>query len=366
MTALVNRYDSVCINVVRPTMKTLVDTYKNMITSTDFSDEQHLQVLLKNLQNVFSEFKAHEHIENSLIMKQLKNKLRAASVTSAAVCNCHNDNRLSEMLHLVLDGYKLTQKTTTERQNYGDRLKTALEDFTKKFIPHMEEEEMVFQPMLMQYFSYDELKELKAKVIEQHHITKSQEEVHNEKCVADYKESDDTCEEDINQSGDHFSNLPTEICQKIFSFLGPKDLVKISQVSKRWKHLTKDPTLWTHMYPVHWAQGNWSFFPEPLGGVDGPGLVFKKFTDIGSYSCIDEDADFDDSEDSDGTDGVESDDLKQILLEAKLLTAVVKYLLPTVGEGVKVFDLAYSRGLSSSLVLIFIIKLYLNYTLMRY
>ncbi|KAK0062529.1 F-box/LRR-repeat protein 5 [Biomphalaria pfeifferi] len=332
-------------------MKTLVDTYKNLITSTDFSDGQNLQVLLRNLQNVFSEFKAHEHIENSLIMKRLKIKLRAASVTNAAVCNCHNDNRLSEMLHLVLDGYKLTQKTKTERQNYGDRLKKALEDFTKKFIPHMEEEEMVFQPMLMQYFSYDELKELKAKVIEQHDMSKSQEESIQEKYVDDSKESDG--EQNRVEKEDHFSKLPNEICQQIFALLSPKDLVKISQVSKRWQHLSKDPALWCRLYPVHWAQGNWSFYPEPQGGVDGPGVdvkVLKRFSELGSYSCLDEDADFDDSEDSDGAEVDDPESHKQILSEAKMLTAIVKYLLPVVGEGVKVFDLAYSRGLSNSLV----------------
>lgn len=45
----------------------------------------------------------------------------------------------------------------------------------------------VFQPMLMQYFSYEELKELKAKVIYQHDISKQseQEEYHHEKFVED-------------------------------------------------------------------------------------------------------------------------------------------------------------------------------------
>ena len=40
----------------------------------------------------------------------------------------------------------------------------------------------VFQPMLIEYFTYDELKELKAKVIQQHR-EKVEEEVADEKCM---------------------------------------------------------------------------------------------------------------------------------------------------------------------------------------
>ena len=74
--------------------------------STDFADELHFKTLLHNLHNVFMEFKAHEQIENILIMGKLSDKLRAMSVTSAAVCNCHSDNRLTDMLELVIGGYK--------------------------------------------------------------------------------------------------------------------------------------------------------------------------------------------------------------------------------------------------------------------
>ncbi|CAL1544915.1 unnamed protein product [Lymnaea stagnalis] len=348
-------------------MKKLVHKYSDLITTTDFRDEDHLTTLLENLKNVFSEFKAHERIENMLIMKRLRIKLRAASVTSAAVCNCHSDNRLTDMLDLVLDGYRWTQKTERERQLYGRKLRHALEDFTQNFIPHMEEEEEVFQPMLMQYFSYEELKELKAKVIQQHCISKQHEDYLHEKFVADSCEcniyvcalmfkvffsADESCDtESIDQ--DHFSQLPNEIFQQIFSYLGPKDLARVGQVSQRWNHLSKDPSLWSKLYPVHWAQGNWSFFPEPVGGVDGPGFGNKIPKDLDgteSYICLDEDADIDDSGDSDETDSVDSDVHKQILKEAKMLTGIVKYLLPHVGQGVKVCDLAYSRGLSSSLV----------------
>ena len=76
------------------------------VMSTDFRDKVHLTSLLQNLHNVFTELKAHERIENMYIMGGLRSKLRAASISDPAVCNCHSDNRLTEMQDLVLDGYE--------------------------------------------------------------------------------------------------------------------------------------------------------------------------------------------------------------------------------------------------------------------
>ncbi|CAG5117890.1 unnamed protein product [Candidula unifasciata] len=330
-------------------MKKLVHKYSNMITTTDFRDEVDLTTLLKNLMNVFTEFKAHEQIENILIMRKLKNKLKAASVTSAAVCNCHSDNRLTDMLDLVVDGYRWAHKTEQERQVYGNKLMNALDIFTQNFIPHMEEEEEVFQPMLMQYFSYEELKDLKAKVIYQHYISKKHEEYHHEKFVEDLFKSEDQLE----LTECHFSKLPDETCLQIFSFLGPRDLLRLGQVSQSFLQLSRDPSLWSQLHPVHWSRGNWSFSPESIGGVEGLGFPLSNIHEEDEQEacvCVDEDADIDESEDSDTAENVEAEGQKQILKEVRMLTAIVKYLLPQVGSGVKVCDLAYSRGLSSSLV----------------
>lgn len=113
------------------------------VSESNFADISHLTNLLENLANTFKEFKAHEQIENKYIMKKLKDKLRALSVRNTAVCNCHSDNQLTDILELVQDGYKCTQKTETDRKNFGTKLRKALEDFTETFIPHMEEEEAV-------------------------------------------------------------------------------------------------------------------------------------------------------------------------------------------------------------------------------
>ena len=45
------------------------------------------------------------------------------------------------MLNFIKDGFN--KKTVQDRVNFGLMLKHALEEFTAKFIPHMEEEEEV-------------------------------------------------------------------------------------------------------------------------------------------------------------------------------------------------------------------------------
>ena len=99
--------------------------------------------VLEQLCHTFHVFKAHEQIENRFIMRRLKEKLMALDITDAAVCNCHSDNRLAEMMTMVLEGYRWAQKSLEERLKYRLRLKKALEDFTNDFIPHMKEEEEV-------------------------------------------------------------------------------------------------------------------------------------------------------------------------------------------------------------------------------
>lgn len=68
---------------------------------------------------------------------------------------------------MLKDGY-----TCTDRITFGSRLRKAVTEFTEKFIPHMAEEEEVFQPLLVKYFAREELLLLKEQVIQQHEIWK--------------------------------------------------------------------------------------------------------------------------------------------------------------------------------------------------
>ena len=53
------------------------------------------------------------------------------------------DNQLIDMLNLFEDGYKCRKKSEADRSNFGLKLRQALEEFTRTFLPHMAEEEQV-------------------------------------------------------------------------------------------------------------------------------------------------------------------------------------------------------------------------------
>lgn len=68
---------------------TCINLYWFQLERTNFSDYVDMQLLLQSLSEAFEEFKKHEQIENNLIMKKLKNKLKQLSIKNTAVCNCH-------------------------------------------------------------------------------------------------------------------------------------------------------------------------------------------------------------------------------------------------------------------------------------
>lgn len=316
-------------------MKELVCKYLDMLTATNFANVGHLTKLLENLIKTFQEFIAHEQIENQFIMKKLKNKLRSLSIQNTAVCNCHKDNRLTDMLKFLQDGYKCTKKSELDRHNYGLQLRQALEDFTEDFLPHMEEEEEVFQPLLMQHFSFEELKQIKATVIQQHF--KAEPEEVPEKCVADVKscKPEKDVQEPVTKVTDlGIENLPDEILLKVFCHLNPLQLSRCAQVSRRWNNLAMDGSLWTQLYPVSWAKGDWN----AKHGVDEEDRinVEKEM----SSKAFDEDADIDETDDWD-------EEAREIKFQSSMLILMCKHLLPRVGRTIKHCDLAYSRGLTN-------------------
>ncbi|XP_063086471.1 F-box/LRR-repeat protein 5-like [Cavia porcellus] len=132
----------------------------SLLSKTNFSNNNDFHALLQSLYATFKEFKMHEQIENEYIIGLLQQR-------SQTIYNVHSDNKLSEMLSLFEKGLK-NVKNEYEQLNYAKQLKERLEAFTRDFLPHMKEEEEVFQPMLMEYFTYEELKDIKKKVIAQH------------------------------------------------------------------------------------------------------------------------------------------------------------------------------------------------------
>ncbi|XP_054713378.1 F-box/LRR-repeat protein 5-like [Uloborus diversus] len=320
-------------------MKQLVDVYSEKLTCTDFKDYAAVESLLHDLHDTFCEFKSHEQIENKYIMRKLKKRLKSLSIHDAAVCNCHSDNQLSDMLALVKDGYSCTSKPEAERINFGVKLENALREFTGSFLPHMKEEEEVFQPMLMKYFEYEELKCLKEQVLEEHskwHLYETDNEKHFfEAAEADLKI--DTATQTVESN---FSKLPPEVLSHIFSFLSPQELLNCSAVNRHWYNLSREPCLWKEIYPCYWAHGVWESYDysheERCEKFYGSNFKINQVRD--------EDADVDESEDNSSNDS----DLNAN--ELKTLKSIITYLLPQIGSGVQKIVLSSSRTLSSSLL----------------
>ncbi|MPD03160.1 hypothetical protein E2C01_098784 [Portunus trituberculatus] len=67
------------------------------MSCVDFRDVPEVVSLLQDLDTTLWEFKSHESIENIFIMDQLKNRLKQHQISNTAVCDCHNDNQLSDV-----------------------------------------------------------------------------------------------------------------------------------------------------------------------------------------------------------------------------------------------------------------------------
>nr|XP_013815420.1 PREDICTED: F-box/LRR-repeat protein 5 isoform X2 [Apteryx mantelli mantelli] len=240
----------------------------------------------------------HEQIENECIIGLLQQRSRT-------VYNVHSDNKLSEMLSLFEKGLK-NVKNEYEQLNYAKQLKERLEAFTRDFLPHMKEEEEVFQPMLMEYFTYEELKDIKKKVIAQHCSQKEAAEFRGlskwnqaEELQKVFKYSvDEKADQETEVTGHttDITNLPPEVMLTIFSYLNPQELCQCSQVSTEWSQLAKTGSLWKHLYPVRWARGDWYSGPAAdLETEPDEEWVKNRKDESRAFQEWDEDADIDES-----------------------------------------------------------------------
>jgi len=306
-----------------------------------------LEDLLQEVYLVMWEFKSHEFIENTFIMEKLKAKLRAQQVYNKLVCNCHNDSELYNIIVLVEKVY--AADNDFDRIHNGELLQVALSEFLSEMMPHMEEEEAIFQPLLAKYFDYEELKELKVTVLEQHKLWK--EKVEAEKKLKKGKDEQnmeiqkrlyfelqqlDTpvnsyCKEMANlgfETTPTIGDMPEEILTLIFGFLNPKELIQAGTVSRIWLTLSRRSSLWRNILATQWMRGQWTFQEivndHPLDDVRD-----RKAKD---KILFDEDADVDESDwsDSDSSSGSVDSHKRQV----NFYTGLVQHLLPEVGSGV--------------------------------
>ncbi|XP_016418508.1 F-box/LRR-repeat protein 5 isoform X1 [Sinocyclocheilus rhinocerous] len=273
-------------------MKQLVGLYREKLSNTNFSNNRDFRSFLQSLLATFEEFKMHEQIENECIMELLQER-------SQTVYHVHADNKLSEMLSLFQKGLR-SVKSECEQLNYAQQLKERLEAFTQDFLPHMKEEEEVYQPMLMEYFTYEELKAIKQQVMLQ-----------------------------------HCSNL---------SWSSAADLLK-------------DLNLWSHAEELHKAfkysdhekteDGDYYCGPPGESDQEPDEDWVKSLQDEGrAYQDWDEDADVDESEEA----SEESPAISAVQREKRLLNGMIQNLLPAVGPSVRSLSLAYSSAVSSKMV----------------
>ncbi|KAG7167963.1 F-box/LRR-repeat protein 5-like [Homarus americanus] len=289
-------------------MKELVNIYTQKMQCVDFRDGPEVLSLLQDLNSTLYEFKSHESIENIFIMDQLKNRLKQRQIINSAV------------VQLVRTGTQVRERSIGERVSFGLKLQETFEEFVRNFLPHMEEEEQVFQPLLVEYFDYDELKILKEVVLKEHELVKErqslekaqeEEEPETSGIVKDLRDLDwDLCslaDDDYCRGGrdvtpreepfadghhryahpspdpqyldvppdtsltetldvpspqipgdDPSRSLPAEILVEIFQYLTPPDLGRCAQACLSWNDAAFSPSLWTAIYPVQWARGIWS------------------------------------------------------------------------------------------------------------
>lgn len=270
---------------------------------TNFYNSYHLKKALALLHSTFTEFRAHEQIENKFIIKRLKLKLQQLSIKNDAVCNCHKDSKLLYILDLLRMGHRKL-RSFNERKTYVKELREALQEFTNDFLPHMREEEEVFQPLLQKYFSYDELRALKRRVLQEHFIS---EKIHSQ--------LDEENEISVQAEDSPILQLSDEILIQIFSLLDKPDLIRMGKTCKHLHTLCLDGTLWKHINPIKWAKGDWS-----------PGKLFRETEDNEELTEL------------------------EIARENKILSGFVKYALPKIGKQIVSVDLSRSKTIRNTML----------------
>jgi len=253
-------------------MKQLVSSMMTTLPEIQECLTYEQSLIDKPLQSVYAtvwELKTHEIIENTIIMNKLKERLRSRQVYNQSVCNCHEDSDLIKIINLVELVYSSPE--IRDRLFFWQRLEEAIYEFFDNFLPHMEEEENTFQPLLNEYFDYEELKELKETVLFQHkewklkvEKEKSLKHVNRVQNSSDYvvERKDTYCQvaEQKTLNSISANNLPDELVHKIFSFLSnPKDLSRASMVCVRWNDISKSSLFWRNLPLSQWERGIWTF-----------------------------------------------------------------------------------------------------------
>lgn len=303
-------------------MKKIVHCIEDELTHTNFSDHDAYLSILSHLRHDFHIFKCHEEIENKYILNNLLPRLPHSAKTSLQK-DIHSDNRLSLLVSLVHDGLTWEEPSEGDRVAFGKKLKDAIADFTTDFIPHMEEEEEVFLPLLVTHFSEGELRELTQIVNHLHGKSQGKDKLSTP------------------HESPGLTSLPPEVLIKIFSYLSPADLCHLSQSHTSLRGVAFDGSLWRHLHPVRWANGNVCFFRPPHGDPSHDACVENNMAKqlMSVEGRVNANLRM--------REGVMEEYCEG---EARVLTALLEHLLPRIGTHVRTLDLAYGKAVSNEIV----------------
>ena len=154
---------------------------------------------------------------------------------------------------------------STSRNFYWQKLQEEIYRFLEDFDNHMEEEESIFQPLLNEHFTWDELVKIKDQVLAQH--SDFQGRVDTEKSLKNLKrgrvEDDRLSEERPEKSirvESPAASVPREVLIQVLSYLDdPRDLAQAAQVCASWDSACTDPSLWRSLNLSQWEKGMWQF-----------------------------------------------------------------------------------------------------------
>lgn len=317
-------------------MKEVIQSTIDQMKSVDIFS---LDDILQSVYISMWELKSHEFIENTFIMDRLRARLSSQKVYNKQVCNCHEDSSLVSIITLVEQVY--AADNDSDRLHKLLLLQAEVSECLTEMMPHMEEEENVFQPLLTEYFDYEELREIKEKVVEQHKLWK--EKLESEKTLRKVQDVENEerlyFEMEVLEKGDSeyckklaeldqlapVNKLPEELVVAMFMFLSPKELAIVAKVSKMWNIISKDKSLWRTLLPSQWARGHWSFQQIELLDRDIGKMVQERNSQIGDEDYATEVAN----------------------VSVKMFSGLVQHLLPKVGEGVKKLVVSGNSTISS-------------------
>lgn len=149
----------------------------------------------------------------------------------------------------------LGPRYAAERKIFKQQLIREVRIFICEYLPHMEEEEHFFQPLLMEYFTESEL-------IDLHNIIIAL----NNAAPLDVANSNLTklkLSNDSNGIKNCICQLPNEIMAHIMNYLNIQDRMRSAQVCRKFYISSFSPQLWKHLYPTAWSRQKWGCVGPP-------------------------------------------------------------------------------------------------------